>query len=1038
MPAIPEGTITFLFTDIEGSTRLWEERPADMKAAVERHDAISRAAIEGHGGYVFKTVGDAFCAAFGRAGDALAAASAIRGALAAEEWGPTPIRVRMGIHAGTADLRDGDYFGQTVNRVARISSAGSGGQVLVSLAARELARDALPPGATLRDLGSRRLKDISAPERLFQLDEEGLPTEFPPLKTVDSRPNNLPESPTSFIGREDEQATVIGLLDTTRLLTIAGPGGTGKTRLALECAGALLGRWRDGAWFADLSRLPDADRLESEIARALGMAEDPSTPIAESLRLRLRESELLLVLDNCEHLVDACARWAAESIAACPGLRILATSREALMVNGETTFQLLPLPVPSALNVDPASLDQYEAVRLFIDRARGAGRSFPLDAETAPLVAGICERLEGIPLAIELAAAQLRFLPLKELHGRLRDVFAALRSQARGVSGRQATLRGLVDWSWNLLDADERRAWMRLSLFRGGFGAGAAEAMLCDSSWELVERLVSKSILMLDAGESADARFRMLETLREYGSMRLDESGARAEATSAFVDWLVAFAKSAEAGLYILRDVSLYRKLDVELPNILAGLDAALATGRRDEAIAAFYGIRNYLFCGMSPFGTVSAMLDRLCEGDEPSDTATATKLLLSRIASPLVSITVDKGTLDLGEAASAAAERSGDRDLFAAAELVRAELLRILERPADAVRLALDLAADPPGTNPKAVEADATALAGACLGDAYSQYERPDPGDILGPGETLPYGLPADTGRIELSRALRMRSLELAREMGDLFRQDLASLADIMAIAGDYAGARKATEESLAFRTSAGLLAETWYQLEFLVTLACMEGDREIALARSSEFIGLAERLGVSLPIFLSHDSALNVRRRFREWEEAERLARTSYEKNRDSAFANRASRELGQVLIERGRPDEAESLLAGVVERNAGRIAIDPRVVAAAVGLRRIELERGGDPRAAARAAGAALGLLDSIPKLDGPLRPNVPASWALPSGLGYEDLARLNWMDVYPEAAVFEGFMREAEAAAGPDFGHLVREGWEAGSEALVPRR
>jgi len=410
----PTGTVTFLFTDIEGSTKLWENNAPAMQAALARHDDLLRSAIEEHDGYVFKTVGDAFCCAFTTVPVALETALEIQRRLISSEWEEIgPLRVRMALHTGAAEERDGDYFGPPLNRVARLMSAAHGAQVLLSLPAQELVRDQLPAGTSLRDLGEHRLKDLFRPERVYQLLAPGLPSEFPPLRTLDTYRNNLPLQPTPLIGREKEVSEVCDLLrhDETRLLTLTGPGGIGKTRLALQAAADLLDDFPDGTFFAQLATLTEAELLLPAVAETLGVREIGEQPLDESLKDYLSERRLLLVLDNFEQVLEA-APQVTELLAGAPGLKVLATSRTPLGLYGEKEYAVPPLSVPDVRHLpDLKSISQYDAVRLFIERAKSAKVDFELTNESAPAVAEICVRLDGLPLAIELAAARIKMLP---------------------------------------------------------------------------------------------------------------------------------------------------------------------------------------------------------------------------------------------------------------------------------------------------------------------------------------------------------------------------------------------------------------------------------------------------------------------------------------------------------------------------------------------------------------------------------------------------------------------------------------------------
>jgi predicted ATPase/class 3 adenylate cyclase/Tfp pilus assembly protein PilF len=538
MADLPTGTVTFLFTDIEGSIKLWERDAPAMQAALARHDEILRRTIEERGGYVFKTIGDAFCAAFPTASHALEATLEAQLALLGEDWKQTlPLKVRMALHTGEAEERDGDYFGPPVNRVARLLSVGYGGQVLISLPTREMIRDHLHAGVGVRDLGERRLKDLSRSERVFQLTAPDLPSEFPPLRTLEGRPNNLPVQPTPLVGREREVAEVAQqlLASETRLLTLTGPGGTGKTRLALQAASDLLEGFEDGTFFVPLAALTDPQLVTSAVAAPLGVGEAVDRSLEEGIEEHLREKKLLLVLDNFEQVLEG-AQLVARLLAACPGLEVLATSRIPLGIYGEREYPVPPLSLPDPEQLPPLErLTQYEAVRLFIERARAIKPDFSVTNENAPAVAEICARLDGLPLAIELAAARVKVLTPQMILDRLSDRLKLLTSGARDLPERQRTLRATMEWSHALLDEGEKTLFARLSVFAGGRTFEAIEA-LCDVEGDLpgdvldgVESLVDKSLLREEEGTGGEPRFVMLETVQEYAREKLEQSGEAEE-----------------------------------------------------------------------------------------------------------------------------------------------------------------------------------------------------------------------------------------------------------------------------------------------------------------------------------------------------------------------------------------------------------------------------------------------------------------------------------------------------------------------------
>jgi predicted ATPase/class 3 adenylate cyclase len=525
-------TRTFLFTDIAGSTRLWEQHKQRMTHALERHDAILRNAVESSSGQVVKTTGDGLMAVFDSTGEGVSACLKAQHGLANEPWEDTgALRVRMGLHAGEAAMREGDYFGPTLNRTARIMSAAHGGQVLLSAAAAALVVDELPNGCTLRDLGEYRLKGLGRAERVFQLVHPSLEIEFPPLATPSLRGGALPEQPSTFVGRDAELKEIQERLqdETVRLLTLTGPGGIGKTRLALRAAADGIDRFEDGIYFVDLSPVRDSGSVAAAIARAIGLSETRDDSLRDELKEQLAERSSLLLLDNFEH-VTAAAPMVARLLRDCSRLKLLVTSREALRVGGEHLFAVPPLSLPSAARRH-TSADQvvrYEAIQLFVERARAAKPGFRVTDDNASVVIEICMRLDGLPLAIELATARINLFSPEALRDRLGSRLQLLRSGARDVPARQQTLRATIEWSYQLLDPGEQRLFELLSAFSGtAFEAVEAVASSIDGvgadTLDGLASLVDKSLIrQADAGDG-EPRLVMLETIREYAAERLDD-----------------------------------------------------------------------------------------------------------------------------------------------------------------------------------------------------------------------------------------------------------------------------------------------------------------------------------------------------------------------------------------------------------------------------------------------------------------------------------------------------------------------------------
>ena len=670
--AIPTGTVTLMFTDVEGSTRLWETEPEHMTRALRRHDELLRMAIVQAGGYVFKTVGDAFCAAFATPQAALQAALAAQLALAAETW-PTlrPIRVRMSLHTGVCEERDNDYFGPVVNRAARLEAVAHGGQVLISGATAELLSESLPEGVTLRDLGLHRLKDLGRPERVFQLEAEFLQPGFPPLATLDNPelPNNLPGQLSAFVGREPELIKVRSLVASARLITLTGAGGCGKTRLALQVAAELLGTVRDGVWFVGLAPLTEAEMIPDAVAAVLGLADQRGQqPVLESLIDALREQDTLILLDNCEHVIDGAAKFCGQLVRECPRLRILATSREPLGIDGEHVYRVPSLSLPTG-EADAVDIAASDAVRLFVDRAQAQDPGFVLDDSSAPLVASVCRRLDGIPLALELAAARLSSMSLQQVSDRLGQRFRLLTGGSRNAMPRQQTLQAAVDWSFGLLTEPERDLLRRLSVFAGGFELDASEAICTADSvdpfdvLDLLGSLVSKSLVVAERTPES-VRYRMLETIRQYAAQELLRSGGEGHVVAVrdgHAGYFLRLAEEAAPALAGPGQGHWLRRLDTEWENLSAAASHLAAEDRTDDVLRL--GVWLQRFAISRGHYEVLTWLQSTVESADP-----APGILL---ANALVAIGwISEALLRMDARAHVTAEQCGERGLAMARDL--------------------------------------------------------------------------------------------------------------------------------------------------------------------------------------------------------------------------------------------------------------------------------------------------------------------------------------------------------------------------------
>jgi predicted ATPase/class 3 adenylate cyclase len=583
---LPTGLVTFLFSDIEGSTQRWEAHRDAMQAAVDRHDEILRTAIQTHKGYIFKTVGDAFCAAFASVADGVAAAIAAQREIASEDFSAVDgVRVRMGLHVGEVSEHRGDYFGPDVNRVARLMSIGHGGQVLISSAVQELIEGSLPNGLSLVDLGLRRLKDLTQPEQVWQLTAAGLPSEFPPLNSLDARPNNLPVHVTALIGRERDLNDLKTLIGRHHLVTIAGSGGVGKTRVALQLGAELIDRFADGVWFADLAPITDPELVSSVIAKVLGMTQVEGRRVDEAIWQWLRRKKLLLILDNCEHLLEAVASIADAIMRHCPDVQMVATSRQALGISGEVVHRLPSLATPdTAVGLQTTEALKYGAIALFVDRAQAADTHFSLGDNNAAIVAEICRHLDGIPLAIELAAARVKVLSIPNLAQRLNERFKILTGGSRTALPRQKTLAALIDWSYNLLTPQEQTLFNRVSIFAGGFSLDAATAVCSGEGLDeidildLLSSLTDKSLVVADtAGEQE--RYRLLESTRAYASEKLGVAGDRERLARRHAGYFREQAQEADKRYGIGSTLEWVADVELELDNYRAALEWTLTRG---------------------------------------------------------------------------------------------------------------------------------------------------------------------------------------------------------------------------------------------------------------------------------------------------------------------------------------------------------------------------------------------------------------------------------------------------------------------------
>ena len=869
MTAYPTGTVAFLFTDIEGSTRRWETRQQAMWAAVERHFELLGATITAHDGVLFKTVGDAVQAAFPTVSDAIGAAIDGQRALHGADWGDLgPLRVRMAIHVGTATPRDGDYLAPALNRLARVLSAGYGDQVLLTEAAVAVATPALSGGVDVIDLGAHRLRDLLQAEHIYQLRGPGLAAEFPPLKSLDRLLNNLPAQPTPLLGRETELAVARDLVrqDGVRLVTLTGSGGTGKTRLGVQAGAELLESFPDGVWFVPLAGIADPELVVPAIAQPLGVRETSDEPLLETLKTYLQSRQTLLLLDNFEH-VTAAAPDVASLLAACPLLEVLATSREPLRIAAERELPVPPLSLPTARQarqLTPADLLEFSAIRLFVDRAQTVKPDFALTDANGADVAVICLRLDGLPLAIELAAARVRILPPAQLLARLDNRLKLLTGGNRDLPARQQTLRAAIEWSHDLLSADDRALFARLAVFAGGCTFEAAEVVCADAGGHALdvldglESLTQKSLLRPEDGADGNARFMMLETIREFGVERLEATGAEEDARQSHAAYFLTVAEEAEPELTGPRQASSLNRLETEHDNFRAALtwmERALGAEphlRLVSALWRFWWMRGYL-----------------SEGRKWLDRALA--------AEPQVSPDIRGNALS---GAGVLAESQGD---YERAMVLHEEALalrrRMDDRPGIASSLTnLGIIAGDHGDYDRALELHESALAiseevGDELGMSSSLFElgslalnRGDyqsAGDLLNrslalsrkSGEASAIGAVLENLGIlafyqeDYEQAARLydESLELWRQLNDsrMIANSLVNLGEVIHLQHDLSRAQTQYREALAVFQELGDKRGTAFALYQLGKLNGEQGDFPQAIALFNESLALRSEVG-------------------------------------------------------------------------------------------------------------------------------------------------------------------------------------------------
>jgi len=817
---IPSGTVTFLFTDLEGSTKLWEQYPEAMQSGIARLEALSRHAIESHRGYVVKAMGDGFMASFADAQDAVRAAIVLQLNAQSESWVGLPaLRIRAAIHTGVVEERAGDYYGSPVNRTARLMGVGYGGQILLSETAYDLVRDSVVGDIVFRDLGQHRLRDMVRPERIFQANAPDLLSDFPPLKTLDVLPNNLPNLLTTFVGREHEKEKIKAILNNSRLLTLTGAGGTGKTRLSIEAAADSLEQFPDGVWLVEYAAVTDATLVAQTIATTLHLREERPRPILATLQDYLANKNVLLILDNCEHLVLAIAQAADVLLRTCAQLKILASSREPLGIPGEKTLRVPSLAVPSRDEM-PAldQLTQFEAIKLFVDRATNLQPSFVLTKQNASAVAQIVRRLDGIPLAIELGAARIKALPVDKIAARLDDQFNLLSMGSRTLLPRQQTLNALIEWSFNLLTEAERVLFRRLSVLVGGWTFEAAEAICAGNGVEgyeilnLLSELVEKSLVNVREDERVETRYYFLDTIRQYARVKLLESGEEGELRLQHCEWFLGLTEDAEANFHGPDQSTWLNRLEIEYDNISFALDWLVTTGdaerglRLSGALYDYWNIRGHWSEGRERLNKILALPASADPSNHRANALRAAGNLARQqndyaVAQSLYesSLEISKALGDelgtanalngLGSNYEAQGNYSSARDSF----LQALDVYHRVNSPIDQARATLNLGLL---ESNHGNFAQAEIYFAECLPTFRELGDRRLEGMIVGNLGLMAYY----RGDYAKARAFCGESLAIRRELKDKFgiANQLNNLASVALRLKEYANAKKLFEESL------------------------------------------------------------------------------------------------------------------------------------------------------------------------------------------------------------------------------------------------
>ena len=854
--------MTFAFTDVEDASAKWDRDWVTMQKAVERYDALLRAAVGNHGGSIFKTTGDACCSVFSRPQDAVAAMIEAQRAFATEAFsGVDGFDVRAAIHTGPANERDGGYSGPAVDRVTRLLAIAHGAQILASGVTQDIALGALPPQTAFKDLGAHRLKDLARPEQVYQVVAPGLSTDFPALRSLTALPNNLPMELTSFVGRDREVAEVTAVLNRHRLVTLAGSGGVGKTRLSLQVAANLLDGSGDGVWFIELAPLVDGSLIPVTIANLLGIPLSPEKDALTSLVTALASKTLLLVFDNCEHLVDAAATVIAALLHGAPKISILASSRQSLGVSGEETYRMPSLRVPSEDEIGElraARAMTFGAIALFVERATSAEKRFALSDDNAPVVASIVRRLDGIALAIELAASRLKLLDVRQLNKRLDERFRILTGGGRDVLPRQQTLRALIDWSYDLLDEREKTLFARLGVFVDGFTLEAATSVCTDEQFDefevidVLSSLADKSLVVAELSEES-TRYQLLESTRAYALEKLEAAGDRHRISDRHLDWLVTATSDAREQRMMRMRLDTFETFRSERGNVRSAIAFARESGRyADGALIIFLlGSKEGLgFGGREWLDLARAFIDLT----PPSESKTLAQLwgICAVIESHFRLITE---SLDSASRALVLARASDDAQVLFEALLRAADALVTRLRFEEADRLFDEVTPRLEGANPYQFfsyhiqRALALTLRGDIEGAVHHYNIVIDHGRSFGAAIQRHTYVYPNLAEIEYARGNIERAITVAREAAEAQRQSApyviyCNLTGYLTAADRLDEARESAGRALSLLpvdNGTNLIV-----IEHLALVAALEGDTERA-ARLAGFTSAAlDEVGV------------------------------------------------------------------------------------------------------------------------------------------------------------------------------------------------